>query len=275
MDQAWPYIISSVFAIAGAAIFWYGFNRMHKYRLIKDIPRSKIRSMAMGLVEVHGTVYCEKPLKTPFSGSDCVYYKYEIQEYRRHISRDSKGRTKTTYRWEAVAGGQRNIPFFARDETGEVYVSPAEAEFNVDMKKAFLQKAGIFGGFTALINALKDWDKNDEEFFDSSELNLIPIKANKGFSFSFGNRVGDRRYFEYYLEPDENLFVIGTAVNDGIAPNSILIRKGENQPTFIISNKSEKELLKSLKRKMIASYIFGGILFVGGVLLFSHFAGVF
>lgn len=275
MDQAWPYIISAVFTIAGAGIFWYGFNRMHKYRLIKDIPRSKIRSMAMGLVEVHGNIHCEKPIKTPFSDSDCVYYRYEIQEYRRHVSRDSKGRTKTTHRWETIATGRRSIPFFARDETGEVYVNPSEAEFNVDMKKAFLQKAGVFGGITAIISALKDWDKNDEELFDSSELNLIPIKARKGFSFGFGSRVGDRRYFEYFLEPNENLFVMGTAANDSSAPESVLIRKGQNQPTFIISNKSEKELLKSLKRKMIASYVFGGIFFVGGVLLFSHFAGVF
>lgn len=125
MEQVWPYIISGILTVAGIGLLGYGFNLMHKYRLIKDIPRSKIRSMAMGLVEVHGTVECDNPMKTPFSANDCVYYRYEIQEYRRHTSRDSKGRTRTTYRWDTISRGERSIPFFGRDETGKVYVNPA------------------------------------------------------------------------------------------------------------------------------------------------------
>ena len=113
MEQAWPYIISAVLGLGGIALLWYGFNRMKKYRLIKDIPRSKVRSMAMGVVEVHGTVFCVEPMRTPFSSSDCVYYKYEIKEYRRHTSRDSKGKTRTTYRWDTIATGRKHIPFYA------------------------------------------------------------------------------------------------------------------------------------------------------------------
>ncbi len=257
-------------------MFYRGFNRMHKYRLIKDIPRSKVRAIAMGLVEIHGSVKdddVESCLKTPFSQTDCVYYRYEIKEYRRHTSRDSKGRTRTTYRWDTIASGERRMPFFAEDETGCVRVEPTGAEFSVAVKKAFLQKAGLFGGITSLISLLKNWDEGPAEALDVSNMNLVPV--DPGAIFSFGSRVGDRKYFEYYLEPGENLFVMGTAAGDREAPNNVVIRKGENHPTFIISNKSEKDLLRSLKWQMIGCYAGGGAMLIIGVVVLLHFSGRF
>jgi hypothetical protein len=38
----------------GIALMAYGFSRMKRYMLIKDTPTSKIRSMALGLVEING-----------------------------------------------------------------------------------------------------------------------------------------------------------------------------------------------------------------------------
>ncbi len=262
-------IISVIFIIVGLGIFFFGFNRMHKYRLIQDTPRSKIRSMAMGLVELHGNVFADKHITSPFSRTECVYYRYKIEEYRKHTTRDSEGKTKTTYKWETVASGDRRIPFFAKDETGSVYVDPDDAEFNVQVKKVFLQRAGIFGAFGTIINTLKNWDSNDESSMDDSTWGLTPIDTKS--HMSFGNNVGDRKYYEYYVEPDDNLFVLGTAANSSTAQDGVLIRKGENEPTYIISDRSEKELIGSLKWSMIGAFVLGGIFFIIGIVILLSF----
>jgi hypothetical protein len=252
-------------SLIGAGVFWYGFNRMHKYRLIQDTPRSKVRSIAIGLVEVHGNVQAKEYIVTPFSQTKCVYYKYEIKEYRRHTSRDSKGNVTTTYSWDTISTGQKRTPFFAKDETGEIYVDPAGAEFLVPVKKVFLQKAGLFGAINTIVNALRNWDQHKAKSLDVSSWGLAPIDPKK--RVSFGDRVGDRKYYEYFIEPDESLFVMGTAANDAKIQNNVLIRKGENEPTFIISNKSEKEVLGSLKWQMIGFFALGSVLFIVGILL--------
>ena len=262
-------IISVVFIILGLGIFLYGFNRMHKYRLIQDTPRSKIRSMAMGLVELHGRVFADKHITSPFSQTECVYYRYKIQEYRKHTSRDSEGKTRTTKSWKTVTSGERRIPFFAKDETGSVYVDPDDAEFNIQIKKMFLQRAGLFGAVGTIVSTLKNWDNNNESSMDVATWGLTPIDTKS--HLSFGDNVGDRKYYEYYVEPDDDLFVLGTAANSPQAPDNVLIRKGENEPTYIISDRSEKELIGSLKWTMIGGFVFGGISFIGGIVMLLFF----
>ncbi|MBU0615977.1 MAG: E3 ubiquitin ligase family protein [Nanoarchaeota archaeon] len=253
MAEPMMYVVTGFFGAFGGGLFYWGFNRMQKFRLINDTPTSKIRSMAMGIVEIHGNVQAGTILKTPFSQSDCVYYKYEIQEYRKHTSRDSKGHTRTYYSWDTVGSGERRVGFYAKDETGNVWVDPNRAEVNIPLKKVFLQKAGIFGAFNVILGALKNFDSGQR--MDISRWNLQPLDPKKQFTFA---TVGDRKYLEYYIEPDENLYLMGTAADDN---GTVLIRKGENEPTFIISTKSEKELLKSIRWQMIAGFGLG-ILFI-------------
>jgi len=256
--MAWgTIVVSAIFSLIGLFVFIYGFNRLRKYGLIQDIPRSKIRSLAMGLVEIHGQVKAKDFLLSPFSQSKCVYYRYEIQEYRRHTHVDSKGHTHTSYSWDTIAGGEKRIPFWAKDETGEVYVEPQRAEFNLSLKKLYLQKAGSFGSLTSFLKSLKMQKK-----LNPSALKLVPLDPKK--KIFFNGRVGDRRFYEYFLEPEENLFVMGTAARQG---QKVLIKQGKNEPTFIISNRSEKDLLRSLKWQMIASFIFGGFFFLTGIFI--------
>lgn len=270
MAETIEYVISLIIILAGSVIFLYGFNRMHKYRLIQDTPRSKIRSMAMGIVEVHGNAEADRYIKTPFSQTDCVYYRYKIEEYRKHTQTDSKGNQRTSYSWETVSTGERRIPFFAKDDTGKVQVEPDGAEYNVSVKKVFLQKAGLFGAIGTIVNILKDWDSNKQPDINVSAWGLLPIDTKS--HISFGNSVGDRKYYEYFIEPGEQLFVLGTAANKP-QTSDVLIRKGENEPTFLISDKSEKDLMGSLKWKLVGSFVFGAVLIIAGVIMLLQFTG--
>ena len=101
---------------------------MRKYRVIKDTPRSKIRSMAMGIVEIHGSaeVYNNDMIKTPFSQTDCLYYKYKIEEYRK----SGGGKGKSTYRWETVSSGEQGTPFLAKDDNGVIQEEDTQGNWN-------------------------------------------------------------------------------------------------------------------------------------------------
>lgn len=270
------YIFSGAFALFGAVIFFAGFKKMRKYRIIKDTPRSKIRSMAMGIVEIHGNVVSDETIKSPFSKTDCVYYRYEIQEYKRRTTR-SGGKTKTTTEWVTVAHGDKRIPFFAKDDTGQVLVEPEGAEFNVDFRRGFYQsRGGLFassGTFSGMIKALKSWDGIDTATIDSENWGLQPMQGKS--SGRWFSKVGDRKYFEYFIAPDDILFVLGTAANSPDAPNNVLIRQGANEKTFLISDKSEENTLRSIRKNMIVCFVFGGLFFVAGVMVTLHIAEVF
>ncbi|UCH89634.1 MAG: hypothetical protein JSV49_03015 [Thermoplasmata archaeon] len=254
-----------VLCVIGAISFIFGFKQFHKYSLIKDTPRSKIRSLAMGLVELHGVVAANETIQTPFSRSQCVYYQYRIEEYRMHTRTDSKGRTTVYYSWDTIASGSRQIPFFARDDTGDVYIDPRGAEYDVPLKKVFYQhRGGFIGAFSTILTALSDWDKAKTTEMDIGSWNLQPVKPGH---ITWGASVGDRKYYEHYLEPNENLFLMGTAVPDRGAPNNVLVRKGEDEPTFIISNKREAGVMKSLKWKMAGLLILACALEVIGVIV--------
>ena len=228
--------------IAGGALLFYGFSRMKKYMLINDTPTSKIRAVAMGLVEIGGAAVSKEYLKTPFSNNECVYYKYEVKEYREHTS-VSKGRTTRSYSWDTIDSGEKRMPFFIADETGTIYVNPENAEFNVPIKKEFIEKAGLF----------------KRAYSREGNHSLAEIPVNK---ITFLNKVGDRKYFESYLSPNENIYILGTA--DSYSGKAF-IHQGQNDKNFIISTRSEKELLKAIRWQMIGGFAAGVALFLWGV----------
>ena len=62
-----------VLFFGGLLMFYSGLKKLQRDRLIANIPTSKIRSMAMGIVELYGTIQpYEETLTAPFSGKECV-----------------------------------------------------------------------------------------------------------------------------------------------------------------------------------------------------------
>ena len=58
----------------GPFLFWQGFKKLEKQRMIENIPTSTIRGMAMGIVEVKGYVQpFSENFNGPFTGEECVF----------------------------------------------------------------------------------------------------------------------------------------------------------------------------------------------------------
>src|SRR5688572_17548643 len=110
----------------GIGSFFYGFKQLRKKRLIENTPTSKVRSMALGLVEVHGKSLAISPLTAPFSQMPCVYYRYQVEELRRGNKRAH---------WVTIhSGDSLNAPFYLQDETGQVLVNPQASEVEIPDK---------------------------------------------------------------------------------------------------------------------------------------------
>ena len=112
-----PFFIVIIGAAAG--LFYYAaFYYFRRKRLIENTPTSKVRSLAMGLVEVFGKAQMFKKLKkSPISKKDCVYYTLEVQEY---VKSGKQGH------WKTIKFETSNNDFYVQDETGKVLVNPKE-----------------------------------------------------------------------------------------------------------------------------------------------------
>ena len=223
-----PYTMAGVMGFIGIGLFYNGFKALKLKRLIENTPTSKIRSVAMGLVELHGR--CQKPvnayLHTPFSNTPCVHYEFRVEEYRKR---------KNGHEWVTVDKGKRSTPFYVEDDTGTMIVDPTGAQFDLP---------------------------SDNRFHSSK--NNIPANAEKylkGF-LGFNKRI---RITETFIAESDDLYILGTAdenvfkhtVEAGKDHTRVMIKKGKNQKTFFIADKSEKEILAG-KTWSVPLKIFGG-----------------
>jgi hypothetical protein len=163
---------------AGIGLFIYGFRLLQRRRLILDTPFSKIRSAAMGMVEVSGLAVGPYTMVAPVTGHPCYYYSTAVWEYKQN------GKNKN---WVKVAGECMHLPFFVDDNTGRLLVDPRGAD--LDLHRDFQQ-----------------------EFCDSFFTIQEPMPGNVR---SFLSRHGIVTYNkikveEYCIKPKNSLFILGT-----------------------------------------------------------------
>jgi hypothetical protein len=129
---------------SGIYFFFRGFAPLQRKRFIQNIPRSTIRSAALGLVEISGKVAGPYTILAPLSEQECFYY--------RAMARQGGERTAVEETLSA--------PFFLDDGTGKLMVDARGAETDLppvfsenysdrmpDYLRPFLNRHGIASGF--------------------------------------------------------------------------------------------------------------------------------
>ncbi len=88
------------------------FRGWRRKRLMENVPTSKIRSMAMGIVELHGSAVTGLGvLKAPLTNRECIYYKIEVAGF---------------------SSSQSDSLFYLEDDTGKVLIDPKKVEILLD-----------------------------------------------------------------------------------------------------------------------------------------------
>jgi len=170
----------------GLYLFYRGFRLLQRKRLILNTPASKIRSAAMGLVEVNGLAAGPYSMLAPVTGVPCYYFHTTAWQWQRRGNKSE---------WVKVADESLHIPFFLDDNTGRVLVDPQGAE--MDIHRDFHDEFG-------------------ETLFASSletPPNIAGFLARHGVSTDKKIKID-----EYCIKPKNALFILGTlAPNPGLS----------------------------------------------------------
>ena len=176
-------------ALAGACAGVYLVSRnsrsLRRTRLILDSPASKVRSAALGLVEICGLAVGPYTIDAALSGVSCFYYRTLAWQLKQ------SGKTK---KWEKVADESMHVPFYLDDNTGRMLVDPQGA--NLDLQCEI-----------------------QEEFNTLRFSNRLNLPANIASFLSRHGVATDRsvKIEEYCIKPKSFLFVLGTlTANPGL-----------------------------------------------------------
>jgi hypothetical protein len=167
---------------AGIGLFFYGFRLLQRRRLILDTPFSKIRSAAMGMVEVNGLAVGPYTIVAPITARPCYYYRTLVWEWKQ------RGKNKD---WVKVAGESMHVPFFVDDNTGRMLVDPRGAD--LDLHRDF-----------------------EQEFCDSFFTTKDPAPVNvRSFLARHGIVTSNKiKVEEYCIKPKNSLFILGTLMEN-------------------------------------------------------------
>lgn len=270
--------------------FFHGFKLFRKKQLIDNIPTSKVRGMAMGLVELSGRAKRSTPLKGPLSQEDCVAYTYLIERYERREKSSS---------WVTIAKGNSfQCSFDLEDETGHVTIVPHNVEFIADaaysfttgwgktlppnlinfMTESSIAYRGLLGNHTlrftersirpgdsiyVLGTAKKTAASVQEEQIRKNRLveRLKEVKNDPKFmaqaDTNQDGHISEDEWQRAVLKVEHDL--LQNEMSQAVASDvpDVVIGQGETEKTFIVSNKSQEDLNQSFAWQMIGG-IFGG-----------------
>lgn len=170
-------------ACAGVYLFYHGFQLLQRKRLIMNTPTSKVRSAAMGLVEISGLANGPFTITAPITGVPCYYHRTIIRQWK-HQGKSSS--------WVTAADESTLVPFYLEDDTGRVLVDPQGAELEIH----------------------RDFhDEFDGGLFNSNFGAMVPNVS--AFLMAHGISPDARvKVEEFCIKPKNALFVLGTLAHN-------------------------------------------------------------
>ncbi|MFA5975655.1 MAG: GIDE domain-containing protein [Elusimicrobiota bacterium] len=165
--ETWKLI--GVCLIGGPVALLWGLGKLNQKRLLENTPTSKIRSAAMGLVELMGMARQRTPMQSPVTKQACCWWRCIVEELR------SNGKNS---HWATVKDVQSQDFFFIEDATGRVLIDPLGAEYHV-LNITYELNASTRSMIGPVLNS---WGLNDMTWFGGTRrLRLrelsIPEKA--------------------------------------------------------------------------------------------------
>ncbi len=286
-----PGLLIAIFLIMGILLFIFGFKKFSQYRVLKDTPRAKVRSMPMGLVHLQGQAVGDKPLTSPLTHQPCFYYRVYIERWVKKDDNHSE--------WRRYGTDTDAEDFYLDDTTGKVRVNPRQAEYDVTRTfqgqllsklgwaefrvgkgpKAFVEPSlGIAAPGEDELRAyiLGRSGQISSKLGESSSGAARAVGKALDLAQTFSNWETSKerfRFTEDCLLADRPCNILGTCAENPSPQGEEdrnLIHKGQNQPTFVISDKAEARLEKDLFRNAAIMVVLGSAFIIAGAAVALH-----
>ena len=275
---------------ASLVLYFLGFRTLSKYRLLANIPRSPIRSIAMGLVQIHGKAKSEQTVPAPLTGSKCLFYKVAVA-----IKLRNQKSQRRTFRLQEADG----VPFNCEDKTGRVLVDAHGADF--DLIPTLTKEVVLRSRFTSVGYGRKQFssdptmtlpskgvsDYSVQTYVDDLILRKRDSVVGDGIMGKLAqgainlelDSAADCRYrvTEYCILPEHWYDVVGTCTinpQPKDASDGNMIAKGTNDPIFNISWRSEKVMEQRLRNKALLQIGAGAVCTMVAAAFLLHVLGM-
>jgi len=214
-----------LFLSFGLLLIYGGTQRYLLAQKIKNTPTSKVRSAAVGLVELAGEAQCKDAIDSPISKVRSAYWRIKGEYYKpgKHGG------------WRDIYNASSSAQFYLQDDTGRMLIEPKDAE--VDIPRDFfssgrLSEGGVLGMFKS-----KVLDKKALDFLAATPAANQAFRNHSGF---------DLRITEWFIAENDPLFVMGTAeplkgASSATAHENLIVKKGANIDIMFISDSGEKK----------------------------------
>jgi hypothetical protein len=249
-------IVAALALGTGALAFVHGFRSLRLQRLIRDTPTAKVRSLAMGLVELQGALRGRSRTSAPFTSKDCVWWEVELQTLRES--------NRGMRRWQTVHSERSGHPFYIDDGTGTALIYPQDAD--VRAGDVVSEETHGFGVPEPYAGYMQSRELGMRHLWAMGPMRFRERVLDEGRAVYVLGRAEPKPHAVEISMDDEVLEATGT---DAIGARHVrehdgrctaVIRKGPRDPALLISDKSEKSMTMEYGFKA-----FGGL--VGGPLL--------
>lgn len=211
----WKTITIVILLGVGLVIFPYGLLVLTYKRMVENTPTSKVRSMAMGMVEVSGQARQYYDLKTSHSDTRCVYFRCRYfrrkgarftgrAAFLRYMARDSE---KWVLEREISSG---RLPFYIEDETGRVLVRPGGALFHIS--KYTQEFSGAFGMWMSPVTQRSDIKIHEDLIAEGARVYVLGKARPEKVGLSISEKIN--KALQALKKDEKNLMKYDTN-NDG------------------------------------------------------------
>ncbi|MEV7087697.1 GIDE domain-containing protein [Streptomyces sp. NPDC093085] len=178
-------------------------------------------------------------LRSELAGLECVWHRHRITRKYEETYRDSEGNRKRRTRTQVLSEHSSSTAFFVRDATGQVVIHPGEHE---------------------VVGAEKVLDRFDAHSRGGHRLEIGPLSLDLGGG---DGTIGFQRE-EWLVRPGSPFYVHGEATD---ADGGLAVTAPAEGGLFIMSVKSEKELLRRENNKVLGFGIGTAVTAVAGAVL--------
>ena len=252
---------SAFFLLMGLALTVAGAQKFLLVQKIENTPTSKVRSAAVGLVELFGAAKCKDDLISPVSKAKCVYWHVRAEYYK--SGKRSSG-------WHTFFSESSSPQFYLEDDTGKMLIDPKGGEVSIPSDFTWtghLSDKTFFG----LI---------PQKQLDAKVLAYLQENPSAKAAFnSYGGH--NLRMSEFYIAEDDNVYILGSAqplegaAQSEIAHENLVVRKSKSDNLMFISDSPEKKFSGWMKITALAMLFVGLVITVAAGLSFLGAIGSF